>query len=102
MWFTRKRKVEARDKLVRLLELTKTLVDRSEESCFDGMGPAEISMDLSIAIDALRAGAAIDRQQLKVHFAPTGILHEVAMMSGWADEYLRIAELFDEQIEAGV
>ena len=101
MWLTRKRKAEARDELIKILDLTKTLVDRSEESCFDGMSPAEISMDLSIAIDALRAGDSFDSEQLKVHFAPTGILQEVAMMSGWADEYLRISELFDELIAAG-
>jgi hypothetical protein len=97
---TRKRKAEARRTLVDLLERTKVLIDGSEESCYAGLSPTEIGMDLSIAIDALNKGDEIDRDQLRMHFAPTGPLQETAMMSGWTDEYMKISERFDSAVEA--
>ncbi|MEP3213304.1 MAG: hypothetical protein ABJQ29_08925 [Luteolibacter sp.] len=95
MWLTRKRRKEARQTLVGLLERTRILIDSSEESCYAGLTPAEISAELTTAIDALNNGEKIDRDHLRMHFAPTGTLQETAMMSGWTDEYMTIAEQFD-------
>ena len=99
MWLTRKRKREHRDELIRLLERTKEHIDRSEESIWAGLSPAEIGMDLTIAIEALRSTEAVDRDQLRMHFAPTGPLQETSMMSGWTDEYMEVSSRFDTLID---
>ena len=99
MWPNRKLKIQARRTLVTLLDRTKALTDNSEESCYAGLSPAEIGMDLSIALDALAKEGKIDRDQLRMLFAPTGPLQETAMMSGWTDEYMKISEQFDKAIE---
>jgi hypothetical protein len=36
---------------------------------------------------------------LEVLFAPTGPIQEASMSSGWAKEYLAVAERFDEEIK---
>ncbi len=100
MWPFANRKSEARSALVDLLERTKTLIDGSEESCWAGLSPAEIGMDLSIAIEKLTKGDSIDRDLLRMHFAPTGPLQETAMMSGWTDEYMILSERFDALISS--
>ncbi len=97
MWLSRKHK--KRDELVALLEKVKELVDNSEESIWAGLSPAEIGMDLTIAIEALRNTEAVDRAQLQMHFAPSGPLQETAMMSGWTDEYMELSNRFDLLIE---
>ncbi len=99
MWLTRKRKCEHRDELVALLERAKGHIDSSEESIWAGLSPAESGMDLTIAIEALRNNEAVDRDQLRMHFAPTGPLQETSMMSGWTDEYMEISSHFDALID---
>ena len=98
MWKTRKLKRELREELVALLEKTKEHINSSEESIWAGLSPAEIGMDLTIAIETLRSTEPIDRDQLRMHFAPTGPLQETSMMSGWTDEYMEISSRFDSLI----
>ena len=85
-------------KLIELLEQTQILVDKSEGYVYAGLSPAEISLDLVTAIDSLKNDKLIDRDHLRMHFAPTGSLQETAMMSGWTDEYMRISKQFDDVI----
>lgn len=100
MWPFGNNKRETRSALVDLLERTRVLIDASEESSWEGLSTAEIGMDLSIAIENLTNGKAIDRDLLRMHFAPTGPLQEIAMMSGWTDEYMSLSERFDKLIDA--
>ena len=37
----------------------------------------------------------------KIQFAPTGPIQEIAMANGWHDEYLRLAEAYDEAETSG-
>ena len=101
MWSFTKRSPRKEVPLNKLLELTKVLVDRSDESFYSGYTPAEISADLSVALKAIERGEALDKDTLQMHFGPTGPIQETAMESGWANEYLRIAELFDGALERG-
>ena len=70
-------------------------IDRSEESDWTPFTPAEVSADLAAAISRLDEGAAIDVRHLAMLFAPTGPIQEIAMSSGWADEYLKLSSEFD-------
>ena len=38
----------------------------------------------------------IPRRDIDLLFAPTGILQEVSVSSGWGDEFLRLAEDYDK------
>ena len=100
MWPFGSRNPEVRSALIDVLERTKSHIDTSEESCWAGLSPAEIGMDLSIAIDNLTKGASINSDLLRMHFAPTGPLQETAMMSGWTDEYMILSERFDALISS--
>ncbi len=99
MWQTRKRIREHREELAVLLEMTKRKIDQSEESFWSGLSPADISMDMAIAIESLRDSKQVDRDQLKMHFAPTGPLQETAMASDWTNEYVEISTRFDGLID---
>ena len=37
--------------------------------------------------------------EMKVLFAPTGPIQEVSLSSGWGDEFLRLADRFDQALE---
>jgi hypothetical protein len=56
--------------------------------------------ELSAAIAQLRIGRLPDGPSLAVLFAPTGDLQEVAMASGWHDEYLAMSSRFDDAYDA--
>ncbi|MHC5538166.1 hypothetical protein ACYOEI_08050 [Singulisphaera rosea] len=44
----------------------------------------------------LQFGALPNRSQVSVLFAPTGPIQEVSLSSGWGDDFLRLADRFDE------
>lgn len=48
-------------------------------------------------IDTIRAGDP-PPPMLRVLFAATGPIQEVALSSGWADEYLAVADRFDAAV----
>ena len=85
--------------MIDLLSRTKALIESSDEASYAGLSPAEIGMDLSIAIKALESGGEFDRNHIKTHFAPTGTIQETAMDSGWHDEYMQLSQRFDAIIE---
>jgi hypothetical protein len=41
----------------------------------------------------------VDNDILKVEFAPTSTIQEIAMSNGWHDEYLKLSTKFDKEIE---
>jgi hypothetical protein len=100
MWLKRKGRENARHTLIDLLSRTKTLVESSGEACYTGLSPTEIGTDLSTAIDALEPGSEFDHNHIKTHFAPTGVVQETAIDSGWHDEYMKTSGEFDSMIEA--
>ena len=82
--------------LIDILKKVKALVSRPE-NVFDWSG-WEDSVDACQEIDA--AIAALERQagvprSLDILFLPTGPLQELAMSSGWGDEFLGLADEFD-------
>ncbi len=65
---------------------------------FEGLSPAEIGMDLGIAVEQLQNGERIDKEYLKALFAPTAPIQECAMANDWSDEYLELSTKFDQLI----
>lgn len=62
-------------------------------SSWDDARAASVELDELIAL--LTRGVLPERLALEVLFAPTGPIQEVSLSSGWADEFLALAERFD-------
>jgi hypothetical protein len=85
--------------LVRALERTCVLLERSAEDGWSNLTPAEAAKNLRDAIGALARGQAVDYRSLGVEFAPTGPIQEIAMANGWHEEYLQLARVVDRHID---
>jgi hypothetical protein len=58
-------------------------------------GAPEALAEVDRQITALEAGQLPPRLDLSVLFAPTGPIQEVSISSGWAHEFLTLADRFD-------
>jgi hypothetical protein len=56
--------------------------------------------ELDNHIALLERGSLPPLLALKILFAPTGSLQEVSIQSGWAEEFLQLAERFDHAATA--
>jgi len=56
--------------------------------------------ELDGILSALRSGVAPEALSMEVLFAPTGPMQEVSLSSGWGEEFLALAERFDEAMAA--
>lgn len=53
---------------------------------------------LDRGILAVELGNELNRDELKLLFAPTGDLQETSIANGWAEEYLSLSAKFDDLI----
>ncbi len=86
--------------LISALERTCALLDRSEESVWSPLSPAEVAANLRREIVKLSQGGAASRHVVGVEFAPTSTLQEIAMANGWQQEYMRLADIVDAYFAA--
>jgi hypothetical protein len=59
----------------------------------------DVLSDLTGHIGRLTNNDLSRRKELKILFAPTGPLQEIALSSGWGDQFLSIAERFDQEMK---
>lgn len=86
-----------RSELLDILRQSRELLARPS-NCFDWSSweDAEDSLrEMDALIETLAFGGLPDRLVLSVLFAPTGPIQEVGLSSGWAYEFLSLAERFD-------
>jgi hypothetical protein len=69
-------------------------------SCSSWEDSAAALREIDALIAQLEAGSPPDRLELTVLFAPTGPIQEVSSTSGWAEEFLALAERFDAALGA--
>lgn len=86
--------------LIRVFEDAKVLVARPGND-FSYSGWAGVSgayAELDVVLAALRGGdgSGVD----SIYFLPTGPLQELAISSGWGDEFLALADRFDAAVAA--
>ena len=81
--------------LLDVLQRCRDLSQGSQDAIWSSAGVAEIVAILNRAINALERGTELNRDELKLLFAPTGALQETAMANGWSGEYLLLSEEFD-------
>lgn len=88
-----------RDQLAGVLGEARALVARPDNdfAWSSWLDAADALAELDAGIAAARAGTA-DLFTLGVLFAPTGPMQELALSSGWGDEFLSVAGRFDSVI----
>lgn len=84
--------------MVDILTQIKTFLLERDNMSFDGISPAELGMDIEVIIDQLKNNEKIDKGYLIALFAPTAPIQECAMANDWTDQYLKLADRFDQHI----
>ena len=84
--------------LIEVLTQSLHCVLASEDSIWSSMTVQEIGEEIESAIAQLQKGLGIKQAELTFLFLPTGPLQETALSNGWGDEYLRLANRFDNAI----
>ncbi len=86
--------------LIKVLKETRTFLALPDNNFVWSQWPdtnaALAEMDNAIA--QLEMGIISNKNELELLFAPTGQIQEVSISSGWADEFLALAERFDDEI----
>ncbi|MDR0665010.1 MAG: hypothetical protein LBF86_05760 [Helicobacteraceae bacterium] len=91
--------MHAQEALQIVLEKALAHLDRSKESDWAETPLEEQKQMIAKAIDALKNSQPIDKEALKAEFAPIGSLQETAVSNRWGEEYIALAEEFEELIE---
>ena len=84
--------------LLKVLRRCRDLVARSEDSDWSCMDAKDILERLDHSIRQLEQSLTVEIDELRFLFVATGPLQETSMSNGWADEFLVLAERFDEII----
>jgi hypothetical protein len=83
--------------IIQVLEDAKVLLAResNDYSWSSFSDSARAIAEINDHIERIRKNDHSQNLSLSVLFAPTGPIQEVSLSSGWADEFLALAERFD-------
>jgi len=89
-------------KLVEVFKEVRELLSRRENdfTWSSWEGEADAVREVDSILDQLQVGRAFDPRLLQVLFAPTGPIQEVSLSSGWGQEFIVLANRFDEALES--
>ena len=93
--FNKKIDASAAVTLVSILEDIEALLNDSEDSIWSDKNVKVLSI-IRNSKKSLRASRKAKVAKLDYLFLPTGPLQEISMANGWSDEYLVLAERFDD------
>jgi len=85
--------------LINVLEEVNGFLKKYDNISWDGLSPAEASVDIEIAIEQLKSKQKINKSHLEVLFAPTGLIQECSLANNWEKECLNLSEKFDGLIK---
>ncbi len=87
--------------LIELLEQVVTIIQQTESVFLwtKDLTDEEIIRELTTHIQRLHANDITNIDELKILFAPTGILQDLALDSGWGKAFLVISSQADELFE---
>lgn len=86
--------------LINVLQEVHALLNKSDKIPWDASNPEKASTSIQIAIAQLTSKQKVDKNHLKLLFAPTGCLQECSMANNWETEYLNLSKKFDELMDA--
>jgi hypothetical protein len=84
--------------LIEVLAECRNLTNLSQDAPWCPVGIQEVLAVLDRGIAAIEGRSEVNRDELKLVFAPTGALQDTAIANGWGDEYLSLAARFDTLI----
>ena len=92
--------MSAKAKLLEVLTETRGLLSlRTNDFIWSSWEDAEAALEeINDFIYKIDNDLKFDRLTLRALYAATGSIGEVALSSGWADEYLKVASKFDTAI----
>ncbi|MDR1451324.1 MAG: hypothetical protein LBI57_03205 [Helicobacteraceae bacterium] len=82
-----------------LLNKTLEFLNKSKRSDWAEMPLEDQKKLIATAIDALENNRSIDKEALKAEFAPISSLQETAVSNRWGEDYITLAEEFEELIK---
>lgn len=94
--FNKKIDASAAGKLVSILEEIEAFLNDSEDSIWSDMENVKVLSIIRNSITSLKTSSKAKVGKLHYLFLPTGPLQEISMANGWSDEYLVLAERFDD------
>ena len=96
-FFRRKQRAAARDEIVAVLQIAREKVSGPDvDFVWSTWRDSDHAVrEIDRAIRRLRRGG-VPILSLQVMFAPTGDLQEVSIQNGWSDEYMALADRFDD------
>ena len=86
------------EKLIYALEETISYLKTSQSSAWSHMSVEETIRRLETEVAKARNLKPIDIILLDRLFAPTGVIQEISIHSGWGTKFLRLSEVIDELI----
>jgi hypothetical protein len=84
--------------LIDVLSRCRELAQASRDATWSSSGVSVVVAILDRGIKSLALGTELNRDELKLLFAPTGALQETSMENGWSHEYLLLSAEFDRLI----
>jgi hypothetical protein len=81
--------------LIHVLKRCRELSQASQDAVWSATGVSEIVAILDRGIESLERGTELNRDELKLLFAPTGALQETSIDNGWPSEYRLLSAEFD-------
>jgi hypothetical protein len=85
--------------LIDVLKRCRELSQASQDAIWSSTNVSEIVAILDRGIKSLERGTALNRDELKLLFAPTGALQETSMDNGWSSTYLLLSAEFDRLMQ---
>lgn len=82
--------------LIAALQETISHLRRSRSSVWAGISVEQIVQELESEIARAQNSQSMDRNLLRLLFAPTGAIQETSIDNGWGDEFLRISQIVDQ------
>ena len=86
------------EELKHVLEKVISHLSESDESDWSPLTPTEVINKLQNQIDMINNNHSINKDLLRLEFAPTSTIQEIAMANGWSDEFLELSAKFDKLI----
>jgi hypothetical protein len=83
------------------LKRTLELVGGSQPSAWMAGSLEELTAQLRAAVAAIESGTPVNRDELRLLFAPTGPLQDLSIDNGWGDEFLSLAQQMDAFLSEG-
>lgn len=87
--------------VIEVLEKVKEIIINYEMdlSYSDYESEKQLISDIDVYIAKLKSNDFSCNNKISFLFAPTGDLQEIAISSGWSDEYMKLAEVIDNHIK---